>query len=317
MAFGIKRPAFSAKPQSPAWPDLPLEPWQPTLDTLHMWLEIVGKTLLATVPPQNHWWHIAFRVTPRGLGTHPATSEGRMFDVEIDLNRHLLEVRTSEGRSLSMPLVARTVKAFYEEYMALLAALGINVHIWTRPVEVPDPIPFEKDELHHEYDKAWAHRFWQALVVADRVLRDLSRSFVGKQSPVHFFWGSMDLATTRFSGRSAPLRAGADRVMREAYSHEVISFGFWPGGATLDGAHVDEPLFYAYAAPEPKEFPEVRLEPPARYDLQLREFVLPYQAAREAEDPAALVRAFCMSVYEAAATFGKWDRKALDIGGGA
>ena len=294
------------------WPDLPLAAWQPTRDTLHMWLQIVGKTLLAGVPSQNHWWHTALRVTPRGLASLPGTSDERAFDLEIDLIEHQLGVRTSDGRWMSMPLVAQPVRAFYEEYMALLSALGLDVHIWTMPVEVPDPIPFERDDVHREYDQGWAHRFWQALVVSDRVLRELSASFVGKQSPVHFFWGSMDLAATRFSGRRAPERAGTDRMTREAYSHEVISFGFWPGGATPDGTRVDEPVFYGYAAPEPDGFPDARVDPPARYDRRLHEFFLPYQAVRTAEDPSALVRAFCESVYDAGATLGRWDRAALE-----
>ena len=295
-----------------SWPDLPLTAWQPTQDTLHMWLQIVGKTLLARVPPQNHWWHIALRVTPRGLASLPGASGERAFDLEIDFVEHELSVRASDGRRRSMPLVARTVRAFYEEYLALLSALELDVHIWPTPVEVPDPIPFDLDDIHHEYDPAWAHRFWKALVASDHVLRELSGSFVGKQSPVHFFWGGMDLAATRFSGRRAPERVGADRMNREAYSHEVISFGFWPGGATVDGTRVDEPLYYAYAVPEPDGFSKAKVDPPGRYDERLHEFILPYQVVRKARDPGALVRAFCQSVYDAGATLGRWDRAALE-----
>jgi Family of unknown function (DUF5996) len=296
-----------------SWPELPLEAWRPTRDTLHMWTQIVGKTLLARVPPQNHWWHTALRVSPRGLAGPPLLDGDRTVELELDLVDHVLHVRTSDGRASAMPLVARTVRAFHEEYMALLGALGLDVRLWTTPVEVPDPIPFERDEVHREYDAAWAHRFWHVLRRADAALKALAAGFVGKQSPVHFFWGSFDLAATRFSGRRAPERPGADRITREAYSHEVISFGFWPGGAAANGAYVGEPVFYAYAAPEPDGFRDAAVRPgAARYDAGLSEFVLPYAAVRASRDPAAEVRAFCESVYDAGATLGRWDRDALE-----
>jgi hypothetical protein len=295
------------------WPELPLAPWRATRDTLHMWTQVVGKTLLARAPSMNHWWHSAFRVSARGLASPGPIVDGeRSFDVELDFVDHLLVVR-GEGRTTAMPLVPRTVRAFYEEYMALLRSIDMDVHIWTTPVEVPDPIPFEEDDVHRDYDAEAAHRFWQVLRRCDGALRGLASGFVGKQSPVHLFWGSLDLAATRFSGRRAPERPGADRVTREAYSHEVISFGFWPGGVLPSGAAVEEPILYAYAAPEPQGFRDVAISPPeARYDASLGEYVLPWEAVRTASDPAATVRAFCESVYEAGGSLGAWDRWALE-----
>jgi hypothetical protein len=295
------------------WPELPLEPWRRTLETLHLWTQIVGKTLLALAPPQNHWWHSALRVTASGLASPGPMSAGeRSLDVELDLLEHALRVRT-DGESRRMPLAPRTVRAFHAEYLALLRELGIDVRIWPTPVEIQNPIPFDRDEVHRDYDRAAVERFFQALRSADAALRALSNEYVGKQSPVHFFWGSFDLAATRFSGRRAPERPGADPVTREAYSHEVISFGFWPGGTTQTGVHVGEPIFYAYAAPEPPGFREVTLGvPAARYDGELNEFVLPYEVVRHAADPAAEVRAFCRAAYDAGATLGRWDRGALE-----
>jgi hypothetical protein len=296
-----------------AWPELPLASWRGTRETLHMWTQILGKTLLARAPAQNHWWHSALNVTARGLANvAPITDGERCFDLSLDLVDHVLEVR-SDGRSFAMPLGPRSVRSFYEEYMALLGGLGADVHIWTMPVEVHDPIPFDRDERHHEYDAAWAHRFWQVLRRCDGALRSLANAYVGKQSPVHFFWGSFDLAATRFSGRRAPERPGADPITREAYSHEVISFGFWPGGTTQDGTTVNEPVLYAYAAPEPDGFRDAEVVPAAaRYDDRLHEFVLPYAALLGEPDPAATIRAFCESVYEAGATLGGWDRASLE-----
>jgi hypothetical protein len=307
-----------ASPQATSpWPELPLARWRATRDTLHMWSQIVGKTLLALAPAQNHWWHVALRVSSRGLASAPVVHGGRALDLELDLVNHVLAIRTSDGRSTAMPLVPRTVRSFYEEYRALLGALGVDAHIWTLPVEVPDPIPFDQDDIHHEYDAEWAHRFWQVLRRCDEVLKGLAASYVGKQSPVHFFWGSFDLAATRFSGRRAPERPGADRATREAYSHEVISFGFWPGGALPNGASVDEPVLYAYAMPEPDGFRSADVRPSsARWDARLSEFILPYEAVRTAHDPAAAVRAFCETAYEAGATLGGWDRASLERSSG-
>ena len=302
-------------PAASPWPELPLAEWLPTRDTLHMWTQIAGKTLLAACPPQNHWWHTTLLVSARGLASRPALDGGRSFELEFDLIDHQLMVRVSDGRSKSLPLESRPVRDFYREYMSLLASLGIDVHIWTTPVEVPDPIPFDQDEVHHEYDRAAARRFWEVLRRCDAGFRTFGDGWLGKQSPVHFFWGSFDLASTRFSGRRAPERPGADRVTREAYSHEVISFGFWPGGRMLGGARVDEPVFYAYAAPEPGGFREARVAPAAaRYDARLGEFLLPYAAARSAQSPEATLQAFCQSVYQAGASLGNWDRAALERG---
>jgi hypothetical protein len=296
------------------WPALRLEPWRATCHALHMWTQIVGKTLLARTPAQNHWWHAALRVTARGLaGASPLRQGDRALDVELDLVDHVLAVRSDDGRAAAMPLAARSVHAFHDEYLALLRALGVDVHVWTTPVEVVDPVPFDLDDAPGEYDAEAAHRFWEVLRRCDAALRDLSNAYVGKQSPVHFFWGSFDLAVTRFSGRRAPERPGADPITREAYSHEVISFGFWPGGTTPAGVHVDEPILYAYAAPEPDGFRDAKVSPAAaRYDERLGEFILPYEAVRTARDPPGEVRAFCEDVYAAGATLGGWDRPALE-----
>jgi hypothetical protein len=295
------------------WPELPLAPWRGTRDTLHMWTQIVGKTLLGRAPAQNHWWHSALRVTARGLaGAEPFLDGDRCFDVELDLLGHELVVRT-EDRTMMMPLVPQTVRAFYEKYVQLLREIGVEAHLWKTPVEVPDPIAFDRDEVHREYDPAAAERFFEVLRRCDAALKALAANYVGKQSPVQFFWGSFDLASTRFSGRRAPERPGADRVTREAYSHEVVSFGFWPGGKMPNGTSVEEPILYAYAAPEPAGLREARVRPSAaRYDAALGEFVLPYEAVRAARDPAGEIHAFCQSVYDATATLGGWDRAALE-----
>jgi len=278
-----------------------------------MWTQIVGKTLLALCPPQNHWWHSALRVSSRGLASPaPTCDPERAVDLELDLVEHALQIRNGAGRTRSMPLRPRSVHSFLDEYSALLRADGIDLHLWPIPVEVPGAIPFDRDDAPREYDPEAAHRFWQVLRRCDATLRGLAAGFVGKQSPVQFFWGSFDLASTRFSGRRAPERAGADPVTREAYSHEVISFGFWPGGVTPAGIAVDEPVLYAYAAPEPGGFRDADVPAPARYDLSLGEFLLPYEAIRTARDPAAAIRAFCEAVYDAGASLSGWDRDALE-----
>jgi Family of unknown function (DUF5996) len=295
------------------WPDLPLEAWRDTRDTLHMWTQIVGKTLLSSCAPQNHWWHVALRVTARGLATPPVTGRDCSYDVEFDFVDHRLLVRTSDGREAALALEPRTVRSFYREYLSLLDGLDLPAKIWTRPVEVVNGIPFELDEIHRRYEPLSAHRFWQVLRRCDATFRDLATDFTGKQSPVHFFWGSFDLAATRFSGRRAAGPASADPVTREGYSHEVISFGFWPGGITPAGVAVNEPVFYAYAAPEPPGFKDVKLRPAeAHYDHQLNEFILPYRAVRAAREPGSLVRAFCEGAYVAGATLGRWERSALE-----
>ncbi len=296
------------------WPDLPLEGWRPTYRSLHMWTQIVGKTLLGCTPPQNHWWHCALRVSARGLESASPLRQGeRSVEVELDLVDHALVLRGDGGRTAELPLAPQSVHAFHDRYLALLRGLGIEARVWTTPVEVPDPIPFDRDDAPGAYDPEAANRFWQVLRRCDAALRDLASGYLGKQSPVQFFWGSFDLAWTRFSGRRAPERPGADRVTREAYSHEVISVGFWPGGVSAGGVRVDEPVLYGYAAPEPEGFRDVRLRPAAaRYDARLGEFVLPYAAVRTAPDPAAEVRAFADAVYVAGATLGGWDRAALE-----
>ncbi len=294
------------------WPELPLAPWRGTRDALHLWTQMLGKTLLALCPPQNHWWHTALRVSARGLASpSPAIDGDLALELELDLVEHVLTARTRDRES-SMPLEPCSVHAFFGRYLALLRAIGVDVRLWTTPVELPDPVPFEQDDVPRPYDPAAAHRLWQVLRRCDAALRGLAGGFVGKQSPVHFFWGSFDLAATRFSGRRAPERPGADPVTREAYSHEVISFGFWPGGVTPGGVAVDEPVLYAYAAPEPEGFRDAEVPLPARYDGRLGEFVLPYAAIRAAPDPAAEIRRFCEAVYEAGATLGGWDVDALE-----
>lgn len=295
------------------WPALPLEAWRPTRDTLHLWTQLVGKTLLAASPPQNHWWHTTLRVSATGLAAPPIFCGGHAFDLALDFVHHELTVRRSDGRSAALPLAPRSVRAFHAEYLTLLADLGLDVHLWTMPVELADPIPFDADELHRDYDPAWARRFFEVLRRFDAVLRSLCDGFVGKQSPVLFFWGTFDLSATRYSGRRAPPRPGADRVTREAYSHEEISFGFWPGGLLPDGRAVDEPIAFAYAAPEPPGLRAAKVLPAAaRYDVRLGEFVLPYAALAASGDPEGDLRAFCESVYAAAATLGGWDRAALE-----
>jgi hypothetical protein len=302
-----------ADPATQPWPELPLAPWRETRDALHLWTQIIGKTLLARASPQNHWWHSALRVSARGLASPSPIGDGdHELDLELDLVDHVLAFR-SHGRSMTMPLGTRSVHSFYDEYLATLRALGMQVHLWTTPCELPDPVPFDRDDVVRAYDPAAAHRFWQVLRRCDAALKALSNAFVGKQSPVHFFWGSFDLAATRFSGRRAPARAGVDPVTAEAYSHEVISFGFWPGGVTPAGLEVDEAVLYAYAAPEPAGFKDARVRPSAaRYDPKLNEFILPYAAVRTAANPAAEVRAFCEDAYEAASGLAGWPRATLD-----
>jgi hypothetical protein len=295
------------------WPDLPLDAWRPTRDALHLWTQLVGKTLLAACPAENHWWHTALRVSARGLAGRPALDGDRLFDLELDLHEHLLVVRTSDGHADALPLGPGTIRDFHARYLRVLDGLGIRLHLWTTPVEIPGAVPFDRDEVHRAYDPAAARRFWEVLRRCEAVLKQFGTAYVGKQSPVHLFWGSFDLAATRFSGRRAPERPGADPVTREAYSHEVISFGFWPGGLLPSGATVDEPIFYAYQAPEADGLREAEVEPAgARYDAALGEFVLPYARALESGDPAAALRTFCESVYEAGAELGGWDRASLE-----
>jgi Family of unknown function (DUF5996) len=290
------------------WPELPLELWRDTYATLHLWTQIVGKVCLALTPRVNHFWNIAFQVTARGLATPAMRYRERTLNMTFDFVSHELVARCSDGAARSIPLAPRTVAVFYRETMQMLHELGIDVRIWTMPVEVPDPIRFEQDTVHAAYDPAYAHRFWQTLLRVSQAMQEFRAGFVGKCSPVHFFWGSFDLAVTRFSGRRAPERAGADPITRESYSHEVISHGFWPGGAAIPTA-----AFYAYAAPEPAGFKDARVLPAAAtYNRDLSEFILPYDAVRSQPDPAATLASFLQTTYAAGAELAQWDRASLE-----
>ncbi len=298
------------------WPSLPFEAWKDTCETLHMWTQIVGKVRLALSPPMNHWWQVPFYVTARGLTTSPIPAPGEqgwIFEVQFDFIDHNLLILTSDGTNRTLPLIPRSVAAFYQEFMASLHALGIEVTINTLPSEVKHPIRCDEDEVHASYDPVYAHRFWLILVQVDKVFKEFSSHFIGKCSPVHFFWGSFDLTVTRFSGRRAPRHPGgaphvADSVMCEAYSHHVSSAGFWPGGPGLP-----EPAFYSYAYPEPEGFSTAPVLPaPARYDPTFREFILPYEAVRAAPSPDLEVRKFLETSYVAAAELGGWARSELE-----
>ena len=289
------------------WPALPYDAWKDTYATLHMWTQVVGKITLGHAPPLNHSWGIALHVTPRGLTTPVLAYPGRSFSLAFDFLDHQLVVETSDGLRRSLPLTPRSVADFYRELVATLADLQLPVRIWTTPVEVPDPIPFEQDTLHHSYDPEYVGRWWRIVTNVHRVFESERCSFLGKCSPVHFFWGAFDLAVTRFSGRRAPAREGP-AFMRDAYSHEVISHGFWPGGEPLS-----EPAFYAYAVPEPQGLKTAPVRPEqAYYHAALGEFVLPYDAVRTAAAPEAALAAFVESTYGQAATLGGWDRAALE-----
>jgi hypothetical protein len=295
-------------PDVAAWPPLPLEAWRDTYATLHMWMQIVGKVCLARTPLVNHFWNIAFHYTPRGLTTLPMRADDGTFTMAFDLTDHELRIVHSGGRAERVPLEPRTVADFYGLVMDALARLGIQVRVWSMPVEIPDPIRFEDDVVHHAYDPAAANTFWRVLLAIEPVFDEFRGGFIGKSSPVHFFWGSFDLAVTRFSGRRAPERTDAGSIMREAYSHEVISHGFWPGSGP-----VQEPAFYAYAAPEPDGLKTASIEPAAaRYHTELGEFILPYEAVRSARSPAETLMTFLQSTYDRAATLAGWDRAALE-----
>jgi len=291
------------------WPALPLAEWKDTYATLHMWTQIVGKIRLALSPPINHFWGTTFYVTARGLTTSAMPYAKGTVEINFDFIAHTLEILTSLGETRSFPLVPRTVAEFYVELMSALHSLGIDAKVWTMPVEVPRPVRFNLDEAHSSYDSEYAHRFWQILVSVDTVLREFRSRFIGKASPVHFFWGSFDLAATRFSGRRAPERPDADFVTKEAYSHEVISHGFWPG----DGEIIKDAAFYAYAAPEPAGFREQRAMPSkAFYNGEKSEFFLMYDDVRRAHAPEQALLEFCQSTYEAGAKLAHWDRASLE-----
>ena len=301
----------STKPilESPeAWPPLPLAAWAATRDTLHMWTQIAGKVRLALSPHVNHWWQVPLYVSARGLTTSPIPYGDVIFEIEFDFIDHLLRVTTNRAENKTMCLCPRTVADFHAEFMALLRSLDIHPKIWPMPVEVPNPIRFDQDATHTSYDPTYANAFWRILVTADCVFKEFRSRFIGKASPVHFFWGSFDLAVTRFSGRLAPQREGADKITREAYSHEVSSVGFWPGGGDINGA-----AFYSYAAPQPAGFGDRPVRPAeAFYQTQMGEFLLMYDDVRGSESPRNALLDFCQSTYDAAADLGNWDRRALE-----
>jgi Family of unknown function (DUF5996) len=291
-----------------SWPELPLEAWRDTYATLHMWTQIVGKVRLALSPLVNHWWEVALYVNARGLTTSAIPYGGGILEVQFDFIEHELVIQTSWGASKAMELEPRSVAEFYAEFMAALRSLGIEVKIWTLPCEVPNPVRFERDTQHASYDREYAHRLWKILVLCDTIFKEFRAGFIGKDSPVHFFWGSFDLCVTRFSGRRAPERPGADPITREAYSHEVISAGFWPGSGEVKGA-----AFYAYAAPEPAGFAAQKVKPAAAfYHPVVKEFLLMYDDVRLAASPREALLGFLQSTYEAGANLARWDRKELE-----
>jgi hypothetical protein len=295
------------------WPDLAFSGWAETCATLHLWMQVVGKVRLAHAPMLNHWWQVPFYVTCRGLTTSPIPHHSRTFQIDFDFIDHVLKIQTSKGESDSMVLNPRTVADFHEEFMRRLRGLGLETRIWTMPVEIADAIPFEQDKEHASYDRDYVARFWRILVQVDRVLKQFRAQFLGKVSPVHFFWGSFDMAVTRFSGRRAPKMIGDSPhlgawVMQEAYSHEVSSCGFWPGNGGFGKA-----AFYSYAYPEPRGFASAPVLPDrAFYDPKLRQFLLPYDAVRQAPLPDEPLIQFCESAYLAAAELGRWDRAEME-----
>jgi hypothetical protein len=298
---------------SEQWPSLAYEAWKDTCATLHMWMQIVGKIRRVQTPWVNHSWHVTLYVTARGLTTSPIPYGARTFQIDFDFIAHRLSIETSDGAVRTMTLQPRSVADFYEELLGRLKELGLGVKIHTMPNEVVDAIPFNQDHQHASYDAEYVNRFWRALVQADRVFKQFRAGFIGKSSPVHFFWGSFDLAVTRFSGRPAPEHPGGvpncpDWITREAYSHEVSSCGFWPGSEQFP-----YPLFYSYAYPEPQGFSSATVRPDgARYDAAFREFILPYDEVRQAASPDRALLEFMQSSYEAAANLGGWDRAALE-----
>jgi hypothetical protein len=295
-----------------AWPRLRLSDWTDTRDTVHMWTQIVGKIVMAHAPMLNHWWHVTLRLSPRGLTTPAVPYRDGGFDCELDFLDHRLRIRASDGRDATVALAAKPVAQFYVETMAALEELGIDTRIRARPNEVEPAIPFAADDRHAAYDAHAVELFWRQLLQGGRVLGTYRAGFVGKSSPVHFFWGGMDLACTRFSGRRALAHSGGvpncpDWVMREGYSHELASCGFWPGGG-------EEGAFYAYAYPEPAGYPDASAGPAvASYNRELGEFLLPYEAVAAARDPDGFLTEFLSATYAAAADLGGWDRAALEV----
>jgi hypothetical protein len=290
-----------------SWPSLPLGDWRDACHTLHLWTQIAGKIRMTLSPPLNHWWHVALYVNPRGLTTGPIPYPPGVFEIQFDLRTHEVSIQTSEGTSASRPMRAESVADFYAGMMEALRSLGIAVEINVRPQELANAIPFDQDYVNCSYDADSAHRFWRVLVSSAKVLERFRSKFIGKCSPVHFFWGSFDLACTRFSGRPAPPRKGV--ISGPAYSHEVCSAGFWPGGGAVDG-----PAYYSYAVPQPPGLEKESIRPAAaHWHPQLSEFILMYDDVRAAESPEQALYEFLESTYDAAARLAKWDRAALEI----
>ena len=296
------------------WPALPFDEWKDSCATLHLWTQIIGKIRLACAPMVNHWWQVPLYVTSRGLTTSAMPHGTRSFQIDFDFIDHRLVILVNDGMAETIALEPRSVAEFYREVMDRMRSLGLAVRIWTMPVEIPEPIPFQNDHIHRSYDRQSVQRFWHALVLADQLFAAFRGRFVGKVSPVHFFWGSFDLAVTRFSGRHAPPHPGAPNlalhVARESYSHEVSSCGFWPGNGGYGRA-----AFYSYAYPAPQGFAQAKIRPSAAFfDQSLGEFILPYDSVREAPSPRDSVLDFLQSSYEAAANLADWDRGALERG---
>ena len=305
--MGTPHPTSTAL--SETWPELALKDWKPTYHNLHMWTQIVGKVRLELSPKTNHWWSVPLYIDARGLTTSPIPYGKDVFEIRFDFVDHKLIVDRCDGRRRVLALEPRTVADFYAEFMSTLRSLDLDIAIYAKPVEVVDPIPFAKDTLYRAYDADAAYRFWRIVTSCDSVFKQFRAWFVGKSSPVHFFWGSFDLAVTRFSGRRAPERPGADAITREAYSHEVISAGWWPGGSGVDG-----PAFYCYAAPEPAGLPQQKVQPEsAFYHPDLKEFILLYDETRKSQAPERMLLEFLQSTYEAAAALARWDRGELEV----
>ena len=304
---------LNAEQKEMFWPRLPFAEWAETAATLHMWTQIVGKVRLVLTPWTNHSWHVTLYLTSRGLTTSPIPYNVETFEIHFDFIDHKLIIEKSDGSLRDFPLRAESVAAFYRRIMSALGEINLPVKINLVPNEIENAIPFDRDEQHRSYDAEYANRFWRVLVQADRIFKDFRSRFCGKCSPVHFFWGSFDLAVTRFSGRTAPPHPGGvphlpDEITREAYSQEVSSLGFWPGNAVMP-----TPIFYSYAYPEPAGFAQASVQPPlASYDSKLREFTLPYDAVREAESPDDVLLEFAQSTYDAASIRGNWNRSALE-----
>lgn len=296
---------------SNAWPKLKFSEWQDTLATLHMWTQVVGKIRLKQTPLVNHWWNVPLYISARGLTTSAMPYKDRIFEIEFDFIDHKLLIKCSDGSTTTLALRPQSVADFYAEVMAALRGLDIEIKIWTMPVEVPNPVRFTDDHEHKSYDPEYANRFWRAVVAMDEVLKEFRARFVGKVSPVHFFWGSFDLAVTRFSGRPAPPRENADVITREAYSHEVISHGWWPGSKDMEAA------FYSYTTPEPAGLADTVNQGtilPAQtfYNAEMKEFFLMYDDVRQSASPEKTLMDFCQTTYEAGANLAGWDRAALE-----